>query len=173
MPLPLWAPPAISAGTSLLQSYLGRKRKTELGLSPEAQRFLNMLYGRLGKTPSYLTRPIEARWGARKQGIRESLGEGLGPGSGLETAHLLRATTAEGREMGEATERHEASILRAIASVVGRTGVETATAPFDIGAPLGDLGEMFYELFKGKKKKGEDGGSAYPGGYPSSYQLNY
>jgi len=167
-----WVIPAISAAGSAIQSYLGRKRKTETGLSPEAQRFLDMLYGRLGKTPSYLTRPIEARWGARKRGIRESLGEALGPGSGLETAQLMKATTAEGRETGEATERHEASILRAIASVVGGTGQRTTTMPFDIGAPSEDIGWMLYMLTQRKKGKG-GGGSAYPGGYPSSYQLNY
>lgn len=172
--MPAWVIPAISAGASLLQSHLGRKQKAERGLSPESQWLFKYLRGQLGKgAPSYLTRPIEARWGARKRGIRESLGEGLGPGSGLETAQLRRATTAQGREMGEATERHEASILRAIASVVGGTGVGTTTAPFDIGMPAEDIGWMLYTLTQGKKKKGEGGGVAYPGGYPSSYQLNY
>lgn len=165
-----WVVPAISAGTSLLQSYLGRK--TERGLSPESQWLFKYLRGQLGRgAPSYLTRPITQRYGALRTGIRESTGEALGPGSGLETAKLMRATTAEGREMGEATERHEASIRRAIASVVGRTGVETT--PFDIEAPAEDIGWMLYMLTQGKKKKGEGGGVAYPGGYPSSYQLNY
>jgi len=165
-----WVIPAISAAGSAIQSYLAsRGQKTERGLSPEAQRFLNMLYGRLGKgAPSYLTRPIEARWGARKQGIRESLGEGLGPGSGLETAQLMRATTAEGREMGEATERHEASILRAIASVVGGTGQQTTTMPFDVGPPAEDIGWMLYTLMQGKKGKGgglSGGGMQYSPGF--------
>lgn len=172
--MPVWLPAAISAGTSLLQSYLAsRKQKAERGLSPESQWLFKYLQGQLGKeAPSYLTRPIAQRWGARRAGIKERTGEGLGVGSGLETTHLLRATTAEGREMGEARERHEASILRAIASVVGGTGVGTATAPFDIGAPAEDIGWMLYMLTQGKKGKG-GGGSAYPGGYPSSYQLNY
>lgn len=150
-----WVVPAISAGSSLLQSIIGRKRKTEQGLSSEAQALLKMLYGELeGGAPSYLTAPIEARWGTHRQSIREGTGEALGVGSGAEMGLLKKATAGEGREMGEATERHRAGILRAIQSIVGGTGVETETAPFDIGMPLEDVGWAIWMATQGKKKRG-------------------
>ena len=157
-----WVIPAISAGGSFLESILGRKSKVEQGLSPEAQTYLKMLYGELeGGAPSYLTAPIEARWGTHRQGIREGTGEALGVGSGAEMGLLKQATAGEGREMGEATERHRAGILRAIQSIVGGTGVQTGTAPFSFGEAPGDLGAALYYLLN-KKKKGEGGG--YGGG---------
>lgn len=158
-----WVIPAVSAGASLLESILGRKGKVERGLSPEAQEYLRMLYGELeGGAPSYLTAPIKARWGTHRQSIREGTGEALGVGSGPEMGLLKQATAGEGREMGEATERRRAGILRAIQSIVGGTGVQTGTAPFSFGQAPGDLGVAFYYLLNKKKGKGEGGGY---GGY--------
>lgn len=158
-----WVVPAISAGGSLLQSMIGRKQTTERRLSPEAQAYLRMLYGELeGETPSYVTRPIEARWGSRIQDIKEETGEALGVGSGLGTAQVMKAETAQGREMGEAKERHRASILRAITSIVGGAGTQETTMPFDVGAPLEDVGWAIWAATHGKKTKGEGGG--YGGG---------
>lgn len=136
MPFP-WVPMLASGGMSLLGGLFGG-RKQRSGLSPEAKGLYGQLMGELGTTPSYVTRPIGARWGTRKQGIREGMGEALGPGSGLEMAQLKRATAAEGREMGEATERHRGGLLSTLVGLLGGTG--TTEQPTDWGGILGDIG---------------------------------
>ena len=169
--MPAWlAPAAISAGTSLLGGLFGG-RKQRRGLSPEARGLYGQLTGEYGKTPSYVTSPIEARWGARKQGIREGMGEALGPGSGLETAQLMRATTAEGREMGEATERHRRGLLSALVGLLGGTG--TTEEPTDWGGVLGGIGGDVGFLWGLEKFLGGGQGAGGDGGGTSGGGLKY
>jgi hypothetical protein len=101
----MW-PAIISAGASLLGGLFGGGKKTTTNqLSPEAQAYLKMLYGQIGKTPGYLTRPIQQQYGVLKQNIKESTGEALGAGSGLETANLMWATAGESRALGDVGEQ--------------------------------------------------------------------
>lgn len=176
--MPAWVIPAASAAASAVQSYLqSRRQKTEYGLSPESKWLFEYLQGQLGgPTPSYLTDPISQRYGALRSGIKESMGEALGPGSGLETAKLMRATAGETRAIGAVGERHQASILDAIASVVGGTGQRTTTMPMDIGSPLQDIGWAIWMATHGKNKgggQGAGGGGGYsPGGYRPGRSRN-
>jgi len=137
--MPAWLAPAlISAGSSLLGGLFGgKKQKTTYEMSPEARSLYAYLMGQVkgGVTPSYLTRPIQQRYGALRAGIKERMGESLGVGSGLETAQLMRATAAQGREIGEAGERYRRGLLGTLASLVGGRGTQTTTG----GAPWGDI----------------------------------
>lgn len=170
MLLPLLA----SGGMSLLGGLFGgRKQETSYKMSPEERSLYAQLMGQVkeGGAPSYLTRPIAQRWGARRAGIRERVGEGLGPGSGLETAHLLRATTAEGREMGEATERHKQGLLNILAGLAGGRGTRTTQAPTDWGGIFGGMGEDIGFLWGLKQMMG--GGQAGGGGGRSGGGMRF
>lgn len=162
MPFP-WVPMLASAGTSLLSGLFGG-RKQRRGLSSEAKGLYGQLMGELGKTPSYVTRPIKARWGARKQGIKEETGEALGPGSGLAGAKVMRAEAAEGREMGEATERHRMGLLSTLVSLLGGTG--TTEEPTDWGGILSGIGGDIGFLWGLEKVMGGGGAGGGGGGTP-------
>jgi len=140
---PLVAAALIQSGSKFLGGLFGGgKQTTAYELSPQAQWLFNYYQGQLGKgAPGFITSPITARYGAMRKGIRESMGEGLGPGSGLETAKLLRIGTAEGREKGEASERYQMGLLNALAQIVGRSGVQTTTGRPGFGGMLAGAGE--------------------------------
>ena len=135
MPFP-WAPMLANVGMSFLSGLFGgRKQKTSWEMSPEARTLLAQLKGELKRVPSYVTQPIKQGYGALRAGISERMGEGLGPGSGLETAQLARATAGESRASTEAEERHRMGLLNTIAGLVGGRGTQTTTT----GAPWGDI----------------------------------
>jgi hypothetical protein len=164
---------AASTVGSTLSSLFGGGGKVEYGLSPEQKAYLNMLYRRLrGPTPSYLTSPITSRYAAARRGISESMGESLGPGSGLEVAQLLRARAGESRALGEIGERYRAGIRSDIGGIVGGTGVRTYTEPKDFSGTLEDLGWLLYTLTnKGKTlPTGRGGGGLqYQPGFLGGY----
>lgn len=169
MPFP-WVPMLASGGMSLLSGLFGG-RKQRRGLSPEGKGLYGQLMGELGTTPSYVTSPIKARWGTRKAGIREGVGEALGPGSGSEMGLLKQATTAEGRETGEATERHRRGLLSTLVGLLGGTG--TTEEPTDWGGVLGGIGGDIGFLWGLEKMMGGGQGAGGGGGGTPGGGLEY
>jgi len=163
-----WTVPAIMAASKVLGG-LFDKGKQEYELSPEARWLFNYMQGQVGKgAPSFLTRPISARYGAFRQGIKERMGEALGPGSGLETAQLMKATAGESREIAETGERYQMGLLSQLAGLVPPP---TGRRPTDWASILGSAGAGFagahgekqeFDEFMDLLKKYMGGGGSVP-----------
>jgi hypothetical protein len=134
---------AISTGSSLLGGLFGgKKQKSSYEMSPEERQLYQSLLMRLKQpTPSYLTSPIAAKYGALKRNIKEDVGENLGTGSGLLQAQLRKATTGESRALGEMGEQYRQGILSQLTGLVGGRGTRAVETPTDWGSIFGGMGE--------------------------------
>lgn len=168
MPLPAWAPFAISAGTQALGGlFEDKKQTTSYEMSPEARQLFQMYMQRLGKgTPSYLTDPINRMFGARARGVREGIGEGLGAGSGLEMGHLRRLTAEKGRTLGNVGQQHQEMLMRQLAGLVAQPS-QTTTQPTNWGETIGNIGGDFlaWQGFQDYMRR-------FGGGSPTGGQFN-
>lgn len=151
----------------------GNETTTEQKLSPEAKAYLQMLYNKLrGPTPGYLTDPIRQTYATARSGIKESMGQALGPGSGLEVAQMLRSAAGESRAVGNIGEQYRAGIRSDIGGVVGGTGIQTTTQPRDFSGSGEDLGWLLYALTNKKQSGGSGssgGGMSYSPGFLGGY----
>lgn len=143
--MPWWLAPAIMGGSQVLGKIFGGD---EGGLSPEMQRLLSRLESMYAEgLPESISAPISARYGAFKQGISEKTGEALGPGSGLEMAHLKRATAGEARGLGMAETQWKMGLLDRIAQITGQTRPRPGW-----GQTMGGVGGVFGQAYGEKEE---------------------
>ena len=161
-----WIVPGLSAIGSGIETLFGLGKKKR---GYEMSEYEKMLYEALkkrleGEVPSSITAPfVQAGKDIKQQYARQAGSAGIVGGFQEELA----------AKKGETISGYKEGIERTMASLVRGTGTEWAKGTPDIGMPLEDIGWMLFMLSQGKKPKGEGGGAAYPGGYPSSYNLGY
>lgn len=169
-----WLPLLVSGGTQLLgKLFGGGEQTTGYQMSPETRQLYNMLMGQMGKgAPGYLTDPIKQRWGGMRRDIKEGLGVGLGPGSGLEIANLMRATAGESRELGNVGQRYQDQLMRQLAGLVGPAS-QTTSQTMGWGDVASGIGGdyLFWQGLQDAMKKLGGGAGGGQGSTPSLEQL--
>lgn len=172
MALGLGALLGISAGTQILGGLIGggkNRQTTQFQMSPEARQLFNMYMQQLGQgTPSYLTDPINRIFGARAGQTRESMGEALGPGSGLEMARLDRLSADKGRMLGNIGQQHQEMLMRQLQGLVAPPGqTTTGVQGTNWGQIVGNIGGDFLA-----RQGFQDYMRRFGGGSPTGGQFN-